>query len=455
MSQNFNDSIVLITSSDKNIRKFGTGFVLRQSRSFVYVITCAHVVRDLESTEQICIDGNPASLAISGEVDGIDLAVLKVAGLWQKPVLNKKKVEDEKGRSVMTIGFQQHDQKRLLRPLEGELGNQVELQINQSEERIQAWDLQIIDDHTLQPGYSGSPVIDQETGSVIGIVSHRHGLGESGLAISISALDKIWSIIDADRVYQLLLKLGYRQQVRQFRNLIRTNSVAAVLIHGLPQSGQRWLLNRLISQEVTKILQTKPIVLHFDSRVRRSDVGALWRELGRFVGLSQAKPGEIIRRVYRRWKTQNILIVIHDVDVLPKPKEKVSELIDQFWTPLVKKTEEKHQPKKEYKLLMFLIDYQGKIGELDLPFVERLDTTWNPKLPFIAPKIEDFSDEELRDWIERESNDLPTSFNNEDVIIQEILNNSDNGIPEYVLQDICERCGCDWYEELEKLWKKV
>ena len=455
MSQNFNDSIVLITSSDENIRKFGTGFILRQSRSFVFVITCAHVVNDLGPSDQICVDGKPASLAISGEVDGIDLVVLKVEGLWQKPLLNRKKVEGEKGRSIMTIGFQQHVQRRLLRPLEGELGNQVELQISRNEERIQAWDLQIIDDHTLQPGYSGSPVIDQESGSVVGIVSHRHGRGESGLAISISALDKIWPIIDADRVYQLLLKLGYRQQVRQFRNLIRTNSVAAVLIHGLPQSGQRWLLNRLISQEVTKIMQTKPIVLHFDSRVRRSDVSALWRELGRFVGVSQAEPDEIIQRVYRRWNTQNILIVIHDIDVLPKPKEKVSELIDQFWIPLIKKTGEQDLPKKEYKLLMFLVDYQGKISDLDLPFVEKLDTTWNPQLPFIAPKIEDFSDEELRDWIERESNDLPSSFNNEDVIIQEILNNSDNGIPEFVLQDICERCGCDWYEELEKLWKKV
>ena len=54
-----------------------------------------------------------------------------------------------------------------------------------------SWDLNIDDVDTLQPGYSGSPVVD-EKGVCIGIVSHREGRGEKGIAISIEVLTKIW-----------------------------------------------------------------------------------------------------------------------------------------------------------------------------------------------------------------------------------------------------------------------
>ena len=454
MIQNIKDSIVLITSSDAENHKFGTGFVFRRSSSAVYVLTCAHVVKDLGTSEDICVDGMPATLAKSGENKGIDLAVLKVEGLWHKPLLNQKG-DGERGKSVLTLGFQHHDKACLLRVLEGALGKQVELQTAKLENRIQGWDLQILDEHTLQRGYSGSPVIDKESGVVLGVVSHRQGLGESGLAISINALEEIFPTIESKQVYQLLLKLGYRQQVRQFKSLIRTHSIAAILIHGLPQSGQQWLLNRLISQHIPKIMTTRPIRMQFDSRVRKNDSHALWRELGRLLGLSKPEPDEIIRRVYKRWKTQNILIVIHDIDLLPKPREKILELIENFWTPLVKKAHKNVKGKSDYKLLMFFVDYQGKIGDLYLPFVEKLDSRWNPEWPFLSQKIEDFSEDELRDWVERENDGLPSDFKDEEVIIQEILDNSEDGIPELVLQEICERCGCDWDEELSKWWKKV
>jgi Uncharacterized conserved protein len=50
----------------------------------------------------------------------------------------------------------------------------------------------------LRSGYSGSPVIDINTGLVVGIVTHKvdvDGEGRFGRAISIEALEKIWSEI--------------------------------------------------------------------------------------------------------------------------------------------------------------------------------------------------------------------------------------------------------------------
>ena len=52
------------------------------------------------------------------------------------------------------------------------------------------------------------------------------------------------------KLYSALLKLGYRQQARLFRRAIESESVAAFLIHGLPEYGQRWLLNRLVVQHL-------------------------------------------------------------------------------------------------------------------------------------------------------------------------------------------------------------
>ena len=52
-----------------------------------------------------------------------------------------------------------------------------------------------IEKGSLRSGYSGSPVIDINTGLVIGLVTHKidvDGVGMFGRAISIEALEKIW-----------------------------------------------------------------------------------------------------------------------------------------------------------------------------------------------------------------------------------------------------------------------
>ena len=54
-----------------------------------------------------------------------------------------------------------------------------------------AWDLVFTDGHLLEPGYSGSPVVDELSGVVIGVVSRREG-EKWGLAISIEELTKVW-----------------------------------------------------------------------------------------------------------------------------------------------------------------------------------------------------------------------------------------------------------------------
>lgn len=445
------DSVVLVTSQAPDNDAFGTGFVIRRSSGAVYILTCAHVVKDLGGEDQVCVDGMAATVATSGEPDGLDLAVLKVEGLWQKPALKLKRATD-RSKAIKTIGFQKFDRYRQQRSLAGELGNQVALYAHNGD-RIQTWDLQIVDDYSLKPGYSGSPVIDVDREIVIGVVSHLQGQGDYGLAISIEALDRIWPMVDSEQLYRALMKLGYRQQVRQFTRLIRDHAIAALLIYGEPGYGQKWLLNRLVNQHLPHNLNGKIVKVDLSRRVRRSDASALWRELARRVGLKgQPEPAEIIHRMYRWWETQNVVLIFHNVDFLPQSS--FEALLQDFWLPLASQARELQTEKLDYKLLMFLIDYQGLVGDWDAPFVEKIDSSWSPQLPVRSPRLEEFSDNELLDWITDESDELPPEFRNEEQIVEQILENSDDGIPELVLQEICDRCGCDWYEELER-WLKL
>lgn len=193
MSLDFAESVVLVTSSDSERKDFGTGFVIFSDEPKTYLLTCAHVVRDVGGAEKVKADGIPAKVIASGENNSVDLAVLQVEGLLDKPKLNVC-VTGEKTKKIYILGFYRFDSKSppALRKIHGKLGERIKLASSSGRERITAWDLKIDGEHYLQPGYSGSPVIDITSNSVLGIVSHQIGKGEKGLAISLEALEKIW-----------------------------------------------------------------------------------------------------------------------------------------------------------------------------------------------------------------------------------------------------------------------
>jgi hypothetical protein len=57
-------------------------------------------------------------------------------------------------------------------------------------------------------------------------------------------------------------------------------------------------------------------------------------------------------------------------------------------------------------------------------------------------------------WIVGQYRDLPPVLTQGiDETVEKILAETEQGIPELVLQEICKQCGCDWFEELDK-WLK-
>lgn len=257
-------------------------------------------------------------------------------------------------------------------------------------------------------------------------------------------------------LYHALLKLGYREQVLSFKKILKAQSIATFLLHGSPDYGQCWLLNRLITQHIRHVTTGKLIRVQLNRIGRRRDISALWRELGGRAGKvgKHPTPSEVVEQVYGWWQTQNVVLVFHDVDCMPQ--EYLQELIEEFWLPLANQAQE---VVSEYQLLMFLVDYEGYMGTQNTLFVEKLEPSWEPKIPIKLPSITQFGDRTLNDWIETieiEFDRLPLveAINNaEDELVQEILDKSDNGVPEFAMSEICHLCNCNWYEEKDR-WLK-
>jgi S1-C subfamily serine protease len=199
MSANFWDSVILITSSDPERmadRDFGTGFVINQDEQTTYVLTCAHVVIEVGGSDKVRVGGHPATVEALGDRYGCDLAVLAIKERLTKLPPLKLSVVGEKGRQFSGIGFYTDGTKtRKLAEIRGKLGGTQIIETTEGD-RTKAWNLDIDEEseHDLKSGYSGSPVIEQTSGYVLGVVAQLTGKGK-GLAISIEVLAKVWSEI--------------------------------------------------------------------------------------------------------------------------------------------------------------------------------------------------------------------------------------------------------------------
>ena len=201
------DSIVLIKSAKENRKNvIGTGFIFYKKQNYTYLLTCAHVVEDVGGEENIRVNNIPAEVIKIGDVQGFDLAILKVNKNFSLPSLNLMILygEEEKKLEVKIPGFYLWSQNNALRrqTIKGEMivevdGERAFQLIEDMPEDVAVEKLEIKKGR-LRSGYSGSPVIDINTGLVVGLVTHKvdvDGEGRFGRAISIEALEKIWSEI--------------------------------------------------------------------------------------------------------------------------------------------------------------------------------------------------------------------------------------------------------------------
>jgi hypothetical protein len=191
----FKSSICLVVGKSSS----GTGFVVYQpSVEISYVVTCAHVVAD---QEPILVEGHPAQIVALGDKSkSLDLSVLEVHRLENKVPLVLSN-GGTAGQKIQIPGIAKFDS--ILRPLNGFLGELINPWSDSGHCSVDLWDLNINEgEYAIQDGYSGSPVIDVETGEVIGVVSHRVGVKGKGIAIAIRSLEKIWEDMPSNLKYE-------------------------------------------------------------------------------------------------------------------------------------------------------------------------------------------------------------------------------------------------------------
>ncbi|NEO54378.1 MAG: hypothetical protein F6K54_15580 [Okeania sp. SIO3B5] len=193
--ENLEESIVLITSASN--AHIGTGFAFYREQNYTYLITCAHVVKDMGGEENVRVNNNndiPADVVAIENT--FDLAVLRVKDMLNLPLLKLKVLSGEKKYYQINIPgnyLYSSDHKipeyKIITGKISQRSKAIQLQ-----EKVVVWELNI-QKGKLQKGYSGAPIVE-ETGFVVGVATHMEGIkeeeGKIGRAICIEALKKIW-----------------------------------------------------------------------------------------------------------------------------------------------------------------------------------------------------------------------------------------------------------------------
>ena len=87
---NLEDSIFLIKSAKKE-NVIGTGFIFHKQQNYTYLLTCAHIIKDVGGEENIRVNDLPAEVIKIGDVQGLDLAILKINTTFSASSLKLKK----------------------------------------------------------------------------------------------------------------------------------------------------------------------------------------------------------------------------------------------------------------------------------------------------------------------------------------------------------------------------
>ncbi len=193
------EPILPVTSKNPENTSFGTAFVIHRDETGIWFLTCNHVLENVGGPDSARIGGEPVEV-VSVKPEGAsdpDMAVLKVKADWKLSPLPCGAVGSE-GMTIRVPGFKEYRKDFLLRPVQGTLGVSMEITPKDSVERVKARSLVMDDGSRLKPGYSGSPVIDPESGRVLAIASDMLGKGETGVAVSIRALASVWPDMPED-----------------------------------------------------------------------------------------------------------------------------------------------------------------------------------------------------------------------------------------------------------------
>lgn len=268
----------------------------------------------------------------------------------------------------------------------------------------------------------------------------------------------------------IFFTLDYNDQARDFDFFLNSNYLGgAFLIQGIQKGGQRWLTNRLVKQHFVDDYETdKLISINADPSAKEIHIDEIWKKLGyKLEQLKKPTPEKCRQAAFERWKNGTLIIAIYTDNVYEK-EQSFSEFIQEFWRPLEAQIrswrEEENKNIKSY-LLLFLIDSDNNSSQwASQTFYSNNLTNWHPEQPIGLPEIDklDKNSKPIYNWIklndslflECDENTKEPEKEQENVW-EKIWKESDEGIPELVFEQICQRYGYNWSDIEETLKYKL
>ena len=195
-------SVFRITGPDNTRKPQGTGFLAHSDGETLYIVTCWHVVHEIQASGlDIHIREHRCRLVSEPSDEDLDFAVLTL------PAAALKSAESDDNSAPLGPLVHTRDAKKDLRIeiygygpegrlLRGQLGSDLNWPHNSGRD-IRYWDyyLDATEDvgafERIKDGYSGSPAYDPLSKRVVAVITHRVG-DEKGHAIDIQALPRVF-----------------------------------------------------------------------------------------------------------------------------------------------------------------------------------------------------------------------------------------------------------------------
>lgn len=260
--------------------------------------------------------------------------------------------------------------------------------------------------------------------------------------------------VDKISLRELLHELDYKPQANVFMEFKNDqnqhNHIGIFFIHGNREQGQFWLFNRLVKRIDPN--DAENYKLDFNRKGSERSAMELWKELAEHLEIKPlpnyifnstkiedkqkvlSYKQKIIEKIHGQWRNKSVFIVLSRVHDL-EDEEGINKFLQEFWYPLIEMVEKtlSQLPVKHY-LLMFFLDEANCIDVWRIPFADKADQNWQPRIPIKLEKLHQFSYEELEDFFKKaQKRDIV--FN--DLTLQSLWEESYHGIPDLAIEFIC------------------
>lgn len=254
-----NDSVFLISSSDK--RNVGTGFVIDSNPEGVFVATCGHVLNACK--DEVYVDSHVAEIILNKYNDGLDIGVVFVKGLRQKAF---QFMEVSNSSNVKVIGYSPFMDKFKKETISN---IPIKTDVEIVGDGLTVNTIKLNPKEPIVKGYSGSPVICENTEKVIGIVAIQEGK-EVNYAIDIKHLLEVYSLQQPLNTPATSIKKALTTQLDSTQYGILTNLFKANLDDALKSFSTQpkiWIEPRLHTRE-----EESKGVIDEDTKVNIDDI---------------------------------------------------------------------------------------------------------------------------------------------------------------------------------------